>query len=64
MRSAPILLGSRRVDTDHATKVKEKDKHEKEASSPGYEEDSIEVVYELLRADQVGRIVHHRHYDH
>lgn len=54
MRSAPILLGSRRVDTDHATMVKDKDKHEKEAST--YEEDSIEVVYELLRADQASRI--------
>lgn len=54
MRSAPILLGSRRVDTDHATMVKDKDKHEKEASA--YEEDSTEVVYELLRASQVSRI--------
>ncbi len=54
MRSAPILLGYRRVDTDHTTKVKDKDNHEKEASS--YEEDSIEVVYELLRADQASRI--------
>jgi len=64
MRSAPILLGSRRVDTDHTTKVKETDNNENEASTPGYEEDTIEVVYELLRADQVSRIVHHRHYDH
>jgi hypothetical protein len=57
MRSAPILLGSRRVDTDQATKVKEKEKHEKEPSSLGYDEDTIEVVYELLRADQVTGIV-------
>lgn len=64
MRSAPILLGSRRVDTDNATKVKEKDEHEKEASSPGYEEDSVEVVYELRRADQVSRSVLHRRSDH
>jgi hypothetical protein len=63
MRSAPILLGSQRVDPDHATKVKENDKHEKEVSAPDYEEDTVEVDYELLRADQVGRILHHRHYD-
>jgi Protein of unknown function (DUF3684) len=60
MRSAPILLGSRRVDTDQVAKVKGMDKHEKETSTPGYEEDTIEVVYELLRADQVGRMVSYR----
>ena len=57
MRSAPILLGYRRVDTDHTTKVKDQDNHEKGA--PPHEEDNIEVievVYELLRADQVSRI--------
>lgn len=48
------------MDTDQTTKVKEKDNHEKEASSPGYEEDTIEVVYELLRADQASQIVLHR----
>ena len=64
MRSAPILLGSRRVDTDQATKVKEKDKHEKEASAPGYEEDAIEVDYELLRADQASRIERRRQNDY
>lgn len=56
MRSAPILLGYRRVDADHTTKVKDKDNHDKEA--PSHEEDNvevIEVVYELLRADQVSR---------
>lgn len=53
MRSAPILLGSRRVDADQPTRVKEIDKHEREASALSYEEDTIEVVYELLRADQV-----------
>lgn len=63
MRSAPFLLGSRRVDTDQATRVKEKEKHEREASALGYEEDTIEVVYELLRADKVSRIIlRHNHY--
>lgn len=66
MRSAPILLGSRRVDTDQANKVKENDKHEKEASAPGFEEDTIEivVVYDLLRADQASRHLLHRYKDH
>jgi len=45
------------VDTDQATRVKDKEKHEREASALSHEEDTIEVVYELLRADQVSRIV-------
>jgi Protein of unknown function (DUF3684) len=55
MRSAPILLGSRRVATDRVTKVKGNDKRKKEDSTPGYEEDATEIAYELLRADQASR---------